>query len=227
MHLQDNNVRFYVLFILFVFLLIQYLSETRMSRTNLDFERSDMPSSHVNVLRASVTRGSAGGIVGADVDNCPTSNKMTVTKKITNDNADWTRILHMKSTGFHSFNATASDLIGKHRNILEDTRYEECKNITYDICNLPKTTVIIVFHNEAWSTLLRTVHSILARTPPALIVEIILVDDCSTFEWLKEPLTEYMNHLAKVFYENLKHLKTVLKTILKLKLHFLTYVTPL
>ena len=209
---QGNNVRFYVMFVLFVLLLVQYLSEFRLGRSSLAYERSnkDSSSNSLNVLRVSVNRGTAGEIVGANVaiaaskrDNCPTTFNINVTKQVVKDSADWRRILDMKSTGFHSFNATASDLIGKHRNNLEDTRYEECKNITYDICKLPKTSVIIVFHNEAWSTLLRTVHSILERTPPTLIVEIILVDDCSTFAWLKDPLTDYMNHLPKVFYEYL------------------------
>ena len=64
--------------------------------------------------------------------------------------------------------------------------------------NLPPTSVVVCFHNEAWSVLLRTVHSILDRSPPHLIDEIILVDDASTMKHLKEELETYMAQYPKV-----------------------------
>lgn len=78
----------------------------------------------------------------------------------------------------HEFNEFVSDLIPLNRT-LTDPRTDYCmRNVSY-LENLPTTSVIIIFHNEAWSTLLRTVHSVFDRSPEHLIEEIILVDDFS------------------------------------------------
>ncbi|EDV26781.1 uncharacterized protein TRIADDRAFT_22201 [Trichoplax adhaerens] len=95
------------------------------------------------------------------------------------------------------FNQWASDRISLHRS-LPDARILECSSLKYPIHKLPQTSVIIVFHNEAWSTLLRTVHSVLDRSPPELLREIILVDDSSDHEELHSTLEKYVAKLSKV-----------------------------
>jgi len=87
----------------------------------------------------------------------------------------------------HQFNVIASDLISLDRS-LPDVRNEYCKAKHFFTDDLPTTSVIIVFYNEAFSTLLRTIHSIINRTPWSLLEEIILIDDASTFEHLKTKL---------------------------------------
>ncbi|CAH0398450.1 unnamed protein product [Chilo suppressalis] len=96
----------------------------------------------------------------------------------------------------HAFNQFVSDLIPLNRSLL-DVRDDWCKHQIYSK-NLPQATVIICFHNEAWSTLLRTVYSILNRSPSYLLKEIILFDDFSTMDHLKQPLEEHLRNLPKV-----------------------------
>ncbi|CAI5445034.1 unnamed protein product [Caenorhabditis angaria] len=91
----------------------------------------------------------------------------------------------------NAFNQYASDMISVHRSLPENVD-AECKTEKYN-SNLPATSVIVCFHNEAWSVLLRTVHSVLERTPDNLLTEIILVDDFSDMEHTKTPLEEYMS----------------------------------
>lgn len=75
-------------------------------------------------------------------------------------------------------NQFLSDLMSVHRR-LPDVRDDWCKQPGRFLKELPDTSIVIVFYNEAWSVLVRTVHSILNRSPPNLVREIVLVDDYS------------------------------------------------
>ncbi|XP_016967941.1 putative polypeptide N-acetylgalactosaminyltransferase 9 isoform X2 [Drosophila biarmipes] len=97
----------------------------------------------------------------------------------------------------NAFNQYVSDLISVHRN-LPDPRDAWCKDEAKYLTNLPKTDVIICFHNEAWTVLLRTVHSVLDRSPEHLIGKIILVDDYSDMPHLKRQLEDYFAAYPKV-----------------------------
>ncbi|KAM3962648.1 polypeptide N-acetylgalactosaminyltransferase 9 isoform 2-T2 [Aphomia sociella] len=97
----------------------------------------------------------------------------------------------------NAFNQYVSDLISIRRK-LPDPRDEWCKQPGRYLEDLPQTSVVICFHNEAWSVLLRTVHSVLDRSPPHLIKEIVLVDDFSDMPHLMQQLDDYMSSLPKV-----------------------------
>ncbi|KAI4886545.1 hypothetical protein NFI96_027105 [Prochilodus magdalenae] len=100
------------------------------------------------------------------------------------------------------FNVFLSEQIPVDRAI-PDTRPQACsENLVHD--NLPTTSVIFCFVDEVWSTLLRSVHSVLNRSPPHLLKEILLVDDCSTKDYLKEKLEVYMSQFPKVRIIRLK-----------------------
>ena len=67
---------------------------------------------------------------------------------------------------------------------------------------LPTASVILVFHNEGWSTLVRTVHSIINTSPPHLLHEVVMVDDdsdkglCSSPAWPGQRVLLLGSHLS-------------------------------
>lgn len=97
----------------------------------------------------------------------------------------------------NGFNALASDFISLNRS-LPDIRHPGCRKKRY-VKELPTASVVVPFHNEHWTTLLRTATSVLNRSPPGLIKEIILADDFSNKDQLKKPLEDYIaKHFTNV-----------------------------
>lgn len=92
-----------------------------------------------------------------------------------------------------TFNVIASNKIAMDRS-LDDARPDECKSIIYPE-KLPNASVIMVFCNEAPSALLRTVHSVINRSPPKYLQEVILVDDASERPNVGPELDRYISNV--------------------------------
>ncbi|CAL4093544.1 unnamed protein product, partial [Meganyctiphanes norvegica] len=90
----------------------------------------------------------------------------------------------------NGFNARLSDEIALNRS-LKDIRHPKCKDRLY-LAKLPTAAVVVPFHNEHWTTLLRTAYSAYVRAPKHLLKEIILVDDASTKDFLGVKLDNWL-----------------------------------
>ena len=77
------------------------------------------------------------------------------------------------------YNESYVDSLPLLRNI-PDYRPPGCENITYPTSNTT-VSVILNYHNEVLSLLLRSIYTILAAIPPHNLCEVILVDDASNF----------------------------------------------
>lgn len=107
-----------------------------------------------------------------------------------------------KETGF---SVVVSDKISVNRSI-QDTRHPDCQKFLYPE-ELPNVSIIIIFHNEIFSVLKRTIHSVVNKTPPELLHEIILVNDCSTKDELYQPLKDYIKENFRSTTIRIKDLK--------------------
>lgn len=91
-----------------------------------------------------------------------------------------------------ALNQALSEHISYNRTV-PDARHPACRKKHYDVSSLLTTSVIVIFFNEPYSVLVRTVHSVLNTTPKNLLKEIILVDDGSSNADLKHKLDYYVS----------------------------------
>ncbi|XP_047405645.1 probable polypeptide N-acetylgalactosaminyltransferase 8 [Sciurus carolinensis] len=86
------------------------------------------------------------------------------------------------------YNAYLSNQL-PHNRTITDTRDSRCVQKTYPSL-LPSLSVILIFMDESLSIIQRAITSVISRTPPQLLKEIILVDDFSSNGELKLHLDE-------------------------------------
>ncbi|KAM5190279.1 inactive polypeptide N-acetylgalactosaminyltransferase-like protein 5 [Callospermophilus lateralis] len=96
------------------------------------------------------------------------------------------------TSGFlkYGLNIIVSKSLGYQRDV-PDSRNAICLGKQYPV-NLPTASVVICFYNEEFHVLFRTVSSVTYLTPSHLLEEIILVDDHSEYDDLKEKLDGYL-----------------------------------
>ena len=109
--------------------------------------------------------------------------------------------------GNYSYNSTIGNALPVNRDRW-DTREPRCAELLekIDTSQLLKVDVVIPFHNEQLSTLLRTINSLLNRTPPRLLQTIILVDDFSDKD--KSCMQEELE-MSLITKRNVKLVRTV------------------
>ena len=106
------------------------------------------------------------------------------------------KLLKEKMIKKYAINHFIGDKISLHRTT-GDHRQKECKKVKYDE-KLPTTSVIVTFYNEHWTTLLRTIYSILHESSKSTLKEIILVDDMSDQDHLQVRLERTLKDLPRV-----------------------------
>ncbi|KAI7812077.1 putative polypeptide N-acetylgalactosaminyltransferase 8, partial [Triplophysa rosa] len=95
----------------------------------------------------------------------------------------------------YGYNVFLSNRLPINRSI-PDTRHQRCAEKIYPK-DLPNISVVLIYLNEALSIIQRAIRSIIDRTPPHLLKDIILVDDYSSNADLQSDLDKYINLINK------------------------------
>lgn len=91
-----------------------------------------------------------------------------------------------------ALNEELSEHLSYNRTV-PDARNPLCHDLTYNLDELGSTSVVVIFFNEPYSVLVRTVHSVINTCDRKILKEIILVDDGSTNVELKDKLDYYIS----------------------------------
>ncbi|XP_006988433.3 inactive polypeptide N-acetylgalactosaminyltransferase-like protein 5 isoform X1 [Peromyscus maniculatus bairdii] len=124
--------------------------------------------------------------LGKNVYQQNRDSKETPKQKVINDKIGFLEPEFHQEFKQYGLNAVISRRLGMVREV-PDSRDKICHQKHYPF-NLPTASIIICFHNEEFHTLLRTVSSVMNLTPHHFLEEIILVDDMSEIDDLKEIL---------------------------------------
>ncbi|CAH7156335.1 inactive polypeptide N-acetylgalactosaminyltransferase-like protein 5 [Phodopus roborovskii] len=122
----------------------------------------------------------------------------TPKRNIINDKIDFSDPEFYKGFVQYGLNVVISRRLGIQREV-PDSRDKICRQKHYPF-NLPTASIIICFYNEEFNTLMRTVSSVMNLTPNHFLEEIILVDDMSDIDDLKEKL----DYQLELFREKIK-----------------------
>ncbi|CAJ0931007.1 unnamed protein product, partial [Mesorhabditis belari] len=93
-----------------------------------------------------------------------------------------------------SFDMVSSDKIGPRR-ILDYQAEKNCKNASFQ--HDQSVSIVIIYHNECLSVLLRMLTSIFDRTPESNLQEIILYDDASEVEHILVEKLQEFGHITE------------------------------
>ena len=106
--------------------------------------------------------------------------------------------LKIKEEGYntYAFNTLVSLRLGLSRT-LPDTRNKECQKLKY-ADELPSASIIICYYHEELNVLLRTIHSVIERTPASVLKEVLVINDQSDIDIAQNVTT----HLGTQFIYN-------------------------
>lgn len=177
------------LFLLFMASLMVGLSLISSSSSGQEEQEAVSDAATSSLTTASFLPSSSSSSHRSSHPSSPATPHPLVLKSASSQVFDWRSYIAAGSKYFTSsdpnafsrnqFNQRVSDSVSIFRS-LPDTRSHHCPDYDHGTGTAAKTSIIITFHNEARSTLLRTVTSCaFSSSSYDLVHEIILVDDNS------------------------------------------------